>query len=269
LEESDMRNIDKLLDIMAALRDPQSGCPWDIDQNFASIAPYTIEEAYEVADAIDRDDMQDLREELGDLLLQVVFHSQMAKESELFDFDDVAGTIAAKMLRRHPHVFNGEPAGTAEEQHAAWEAHKAAEQAAKKNEANKPGSVLDGVTGNLPALTLATKTGKKAARVGFDWDSTDQVIAKVQEELDELEQARQENNVAHIEEELGDLLLATTNLARHLHVDPEQALRQANRKFSERFRKVETQIADEGGRWDDYSLEQLEAKWQAIKEGAG
>jgi len=260
-----MSNLNKLLDIMAALRDPESGCPWDIEQDFASIAPYTIEEAYEVADAIDRDDMQDLREELGDLLLQVVFHAQMAKESKLFDFEDVAGAISEKLVRRHPHVFAGADAGSAEQQHEAWENHKATERQAAGKQHD---SVLDGMTANLPALTLTHKIGKRAARVGFDWEAPDRVVDKIHEELAELAQARAANDSDNIEEEVGDLLLAVANLSRHLQVDPEKALRNANRKFSERFRRVETQIADEGGRWEDYSLEELEAKWQAIKKGA-
>ena len=258
-----MANIDKLLEIMAALRDPQTGCPWDIEQDFGSIAPYTIEEAYEVADAIDRDDMQDLREELGDLLLQVVFHALMAHEAGFFDFDDVAGAISAKLVRRHPHVFAGEEAGTQDEQHAAWESHKRAEQAAAgKNNA----SVLDGVTPNLPALTLAEKTGKRAARVGFDWGDADQVVAKVHEELTELAAARRDHDTAAIEEEVGDLLLAVTSLARHLKVDPEQALRAANRKFAARFRTLEEGIRAEGADWADFSLDELEARWQAVKK---
>jgi ATP diphosphatase len=263
-----MSNIDKLLEVMAALRDPQTGCPWDLQQDFASIAPYTIEEAYEVADAIERGDLEDLKGELGDLLLQVVFHAQMASEQGLFGFEDVATSIHAKLIRRHPHVFAGEPAGTAADQQVAWEQHKAAERAAKsqanKSQVDKEG-VLAGLTTGLPALTLAHKTSKKAASVGFDWENPGQVLEKVHEELDELLEAHAEGDQAHIEEELGDLLLAVTNLARHLKVDPEQALRKANQKFTTRFNKLESRLNKSNERWADLSLEQLEARWQSIK----
>jgi MazG family protein len=257
-----MANIDKLLEIMAALRDPETGCPWDIEQDFASIAPYTIEEAYEVADAIDRDDMSDLREELGDLLLQVVFHAQMAREAGCFDFDDVAAGIADKLIRRHPHVFAGQEAGTAAEQHAAWEEHKAAERAAKGRNA---GGLLADITPTLPALTLAHKTAKKAASVGFDWDHPGQVLEKVYEELEELVEAEAEGEHAAIEEELGDLLLAVTNLARHLRVNPEEALRKANRKFTARFNDLEGSLKRNGEDWSELSLSEMEARWQAQK----
>jgi ATP diphosphatase len=257
-----MANIDKLLEIMEALRDKESGCPWDIEQDFASIAPYTIEEAYEVADAIERDDLDDLRGELGDLLLQVVFHSQMASEQGLFAFDDVANGISEKLICRHPHVFAGEPAGSAEDQHLAWEQHKAKERAEKGSAGE---GVLSGLTTNLPALTLATKTANKAASVGFDWEHPGQVLEKVHEELDELIEADEQGDQAHIEEELGDLLLAVTNLARHLKVNPEQALRNANRKFTQRFNKLEASLKASKDDWADLSLEELEARWQTIK----
>ncbi len=260
-----MAEIDELLEIMARLRDPQSGCPWDIEQDFASIAPYTIEEAYEVADAIEREDYADLREELGDLLLQVVFHAQMASEQGLFDFAGVAGTIAAKLIRRHPHVFAGESAGTATEQHQAWEAHKRAErQAAGKDHAG----ALGDLTANLPALTLAAKTSGRAARVGFDWASAEQVYAKIAEELEELQLACQADDQDNIREEVGDLLLAVTNLARHLQVDPEQALRNANRKFVTRFNAMESDLMADGSDWQDFSLDELEQRWQRVKRQA-
>jgi MazG family protein len=261
-----MQNIDKLLQTMAALRDPQRGCPWDIEQDFASIAPYTIEEAYEVADAIERGDMDELRCELGDLLLQVVFHSQMASEQQLFSFDDVAEAISTKLIRRHPHVFSDAEAGTAKEQHQAWEAHKAEERRAS---GNSSGGALAGLTMNLPALTLAAKTSKKAAATGFDWDNADQVVDKIHEELDELKEARERGDQANTEEELGDLLLAVTNLARHLNVNPEQALHNANRKFINRFEKLEGLLQSAGESWDELSLGEMEARWQTIKLNDG
>jgi MazG family protein len=266
-----MRNIDKLLEIMAALRDPNTGCPWDLEQDFGSIAPYTIEEAYEVADAIDRDDMQDLRDELGDLLLQVVYHSQMANEQALFSFDDVAAAISDKLVRRHPHVFAGEQAGSPTDQHKAWEVHKAAERQAAAKDSKDFGdaasSALAGLTTNLPALTLAAKTGKKAASVGFDWEDADDVIGKIHEELAELEQARASGAAGNIEEEFGDLLLAMTSLARHLQIDPEQALRSANRKFSERFVQLESSLRHSGDEWSKLTATELDSRWQLIKAG--
>jgi ATP diphosphatase len=257
-----MESMQELLRIMAALRDPQSGCPWDLQQNFDSIAPYTVEEAYEVTDAIERGNMNDLREELGDLLLQVVFHAQMAAEQQLFDFDAVAGAISDKLVRRHPHVFAGETAGSAEDQHRAWEAHKIQE---RKAAGETEQGVLAGITPNLPALTLANKTGKRAARVGFDWNNHLQVIEKIEEEILEVKAAQASGDASEIEEEIGDLLLAVTNLARHLNVDPEKALRRANRKFAGRFGQLEAGIQAEQADWSDFSLDELEARWQAVK----
>ncbi len=253
------RSIDRLLAIMARLRDPDRGCPWDREQNFATIAPYTIEEAYEVADAIEREDMTALKDELGDLLLQVVFHARMAEEAGLFAFDDVAQAIADKMERRHPHVFGDAEIASVAAQNEAWEAHKAAERQASGGAA----SVLDGVALALPALVRAAKISRRAARIGFDWPDADSVIDKIEEELDEIEDAIDDRAPpAALEEEIGDLLFATANLARKLDIEPETALRRATAKFERRFRRVETLAAERGiGR----NLDALEALWQEVK----
>lgn len=242
-----------LAEIMARLRDPETGCPWDIRQDFASIAPYTIEEAYEVADAIEREDMAALRDELGDLLLQVVFHSRMAEQQGHFALQDVIDGIAEKMTRRHPHVF-GEGASRAEG-HAQWESIKAAERAIK----DPDGSALAGVAVALPALLRAEKLQKRAARTGFDWPDTDGVLAKIDEELDEVRSAA---STAEQEEEIGDLLFAVVNLARHMKVDPEVALRAANGKFERRFRSMEEMA---GARFAGLTLEEKEDLWQQAK----
>ena len=244
---------------MARLRDPDRGCPWDREQNFATIAPYTIEEAYEVADAIEREDMRALKDELGDLLLQVVFHARMAEEAGLFAFDDVAEAIADKMERRHPHVFGDAEIASVAAQNEAWEAHKAAERQAGGGAA----SVLDGVALALPALLRAAKISRRAARIGFDWPDADSVIDKIEEELDEIEDAIDDRAPpAALEEEIGDLLFATANLARKLEIEPETALRRATAKFERRFRRVETLTAERGiGR----NLDALEALWQEVK----
>src|SRR5205823_1965686 len=253
------RPIDRLLAIMARLRDPDRGCPWDREQNFATIAPYTIEEAYEVADAIEREDMTALKDELGDLLLQVVFHARMAEEAGLFAFDDVAQAIADKMERRHPHVFGDAEIASVSAQNEAWEAHKAAEREAKGEAA----SVVEGVAIALPALVRAAKISRRAARIGFDWPDADSVIDKIEEELDEIEDAIDDRAPpAALEEEIGDLLFATANLARKLDIEPETALRRATAKFERRFRRVETLAAERGiGR----NLDALEALWQEVK----
>ena len=258
-----MKTIQNLLDVMAALRDPASGCPWDLEQSFASIAPYTIEEAYEVADAIDRADLPALKDELGDLLLQVVFHAQMASEQDAFDFDAVAAGIVAKMVRRHPHVFGEQSLDSADAQSEAWEAHKRDERAAAGETA-----VLAGVSQGLPALLRAHKLSKRAARVGFDWPEPEGSRDKILEELDELAEARSRGNREDIAEEMGDLLFAAANLSRKLGVNPEEALRRANRKFETRFAAVEAAVQQRGGDWNAFSLDQLEVFWAEAKQAA-
>lgn len=261
-----MSDISKLLDIMAALRDPTHGCPWDREQDFGSIAPYTIEEAYEVADAIDRGDLDALREELGDLLLQVVFHAQIARERGAFAFADVVAAICDKLVRRHPHVFGEARIASAAAQREAWEHHKAREQGRGPG---GPVRALDGVARALPALARAAKLGRRAGAVGFDWPDTQSVIAKIHEELAELEAARQAADSGALREELGDLLFATANLARHLDVDPEEALRRANRKFEVRFAEMEDQVRAAGGDWRAFSAVELDALWRAAKRSPG
>jgi MazG family protein len=253
------RPIERLLAIMARLRDPERGCPWDREQNFATIAPYTIEEACEVADAIERGDMTALKDELGDLLFQVVFHARMAEEDGLFAFDDVAEAIGDKMERRHPHVFGDAEIASIAAQNEAWEAHKAAEREAKGEAA----SVVDGVAIALPALLRAAKISRRAARIGFDWPDAASVIDKIEEELDEIEDALDDHAPpAALEEEIGDLLFAAANLARKLDIEPETALRRATAKFERRFRRVETLAKARGVERD---LDALEALWQEVK----
>ncbi|WP_434611955.1 nucleoside triphosphate pyrophosphohydrolase [Tabrizicola sp. M-4] len=249
----------RLLEIMRRLRDPATGCPWDIEQNFASIAPYTLEEAHEVADAIERQDWADLRGELGDLLFQVVYHARMAEEAGHFDFDDVTRAISDKMVARHPHVFGSESRDkSAAQQTEDWERLKAAERG--------PARVLDGVALGLPALTRAVKLQKRAARVGFDWPSTDEVVAKITEEAAELVEARADLTQDEVEEEFGDLLFVMANLARHLQVDPEAALRRANAKFTRRFARIEDWLAEAGKRPTDSDLAEMDALWGRAKE---
>lgn len=259
----------RLLAVMAWLRDRRHGCPWDIEQTFRTIAPYTIEEAYEVADAIARDDLPALKEELGDLLLQVVYHAQMAHEAGAFDFSDVAAAIADKMVDRHPHVFGDARVATAEAQTASWEARKAAERAAKAkgDHGARPAGALDGIALALPALLRAEKIQKRAARVGFDWKDTGPVIDKIEEELGELraELARSDVAADRLTDELGDVLFAVANLARHLKVDPEAALRATNDKFERRFRYIERRLADAGRTPSEATLEEMEALWQEAK----
>ena len=257
-----MNSMQKLLEVMAALRDPRSGCPWDLEQDFASIAPYTIEEAYEVADAIDRGDLDGLRDELGDLLLQVVFHAQMADEAGRFDFEAVAAAIVDKMIRRHPHVFASDKVADAQAQTDAWEAHKQAERSAAGDH-----GVLDGVSPGMPALLRAHKLAKRASRVGFDWPDADGARGKIDEELAELEQARQADDSQAVSEEVGDLLFAVSNYARKLDVNPEEALRAANAKFTRRFNQVEAGVQAGGGDWSAFSLAELDALWNRAKGG--
>nr|WP_035248284.1 nucleoside triphosphate pyrophosphohydrolase [Actibacterium atlanticum] len=248
----------RLLEIMRRLRDPETGCPWDIEQDFATIAPYTIEEAYEVADAIEREAWDELKGELGDLLFQSVFHAQMATDKGLFNFDDVANTMSDKMVARHPHVFGDENRDkSAEQQTADWEKIKAAERAGKEQ-----GGTLDGVAVGLPSLLRAVKLQKRAARVGFDWPSTDEVLDKIIEEAGELREATDPD---HITEEFGDMLFVMANLARHLKIDPEEALRAANAKFIRRFEGVEARLAERGKTPAQSDLAEMDALWDAVK----
>jgi len=250
---------------MKALRDPDHGCPWDREQDFESIAPYTIEEAYEVADAVARDDMGDLRNELGDLLFQVVFHAHMGGEQGAFDFDDVANAISDKLERRHPNVFGDEEIGTADEQSRAWEAHKTAERAASGR--HKAHSVLDSVHAGRPALRRATELQRAAASRGFDWRDAVSVLPKLREELGELESAMlRPDGRQQAVEELGDLLFTCVNLARHLDVDAGETLRRANAKFESRFRRMERAILEQGKSLENASLAELDALWQSGKQ---
>ncbi len=260
--------IERLLAVMAKLRDPDHGCPWDVEQTFETIAPYTIEEAYEVADAIARGDLADLREELGDLLLQVVYHSQIASEHRLseggFTFETVAMAIADKMIRRHPHVFGDARVDSAAAQTRAWEEVKAEERRLK----GKAGaaSLLDDVPLALPALTRAEKLQRRAARGGFDWPQVDQVLAKIDEEIAELKaEIERDASADRLEDEVGDVLFTIANLARHLKLDPEAALRRTNRKFERRFRSVEQAVARDMRTMEDMSLDELERLWQTAK----
>jgi nucleoside triphosphate diphosphatase len=256
---------DELVEVMRKLRDPATGCVWDKEQNFTTIAPYTIEEAYEVADAIARNDMGDLREELGDLLFQVVFHAQMAHEDNLFSIEDVIAAIIQKMVARHPHVFGQADFRSAEEQTLAWEEQKAAERAAKA-QAHNALSALDGVALALPALKRAQKIQARAARVGFDWPNHNGAFDKITEEAAEIKTALTENaDIEKITDEIGDLLFSVVNAARHLGVDSETALRAASAKFERRFRHVEEIATKANQKMSDMSLDQLEALWQRAK----
>lgn len=260
-----IRQIDRLLEIMARLRAPVGGCPWDLEQNFATIAPYTIEEAYEVADAIGRGDMADLKEELGDLLLQVVYHAQMAEEAGAFKFSDVAKAIADKMVARHPHVFGNTRVDSAQAQTSSWESYKAAERAEKAK--GQAASALDGVALALPALTRAEKLQRRAGRVGFDWNDPRLVLDKIEEEIGELRAEFDSADPGRLQDEVGDLLFALANLARHLKIDPEASLRQANAKFERRFRHIEARLAAQGRLAENTALDEMERLWQEAKAG--
>ncbi len=254
--------ISKQIEIMAQLRNKDTGCPWDIEQDFDTIAPYTIEEAYEVQDAINRRDFSGLKEELGDLLFQVAFHSRMAEENEMFDFADVAHSLNEKMIARHPHVFGENEFANASQVLDNWEKLKSKERAQKISEDK---SVLAGVALNLPALTRALKLSKRAARVGFDWGHTNDVFAKLDEELKETSEAINESDTTHIEEEIGDCLFVLVNLARKCHIDPEKALMGANSKFERRFRAIENALNAKGRDIHDSNLEEMEALWIEAK----
>jgi ATP diphosphatase len=266
------RDIRRLIEIMAALRDPVRGCPWDIGQTFASIAPFTIEEAYEVADAIERRATEDLREELGDLLLQVVFHARMAEEAGLFDFGGVVEAITAKLVRRHPHVFGEAGALSSDEVKALWGRIKAEEKRAKlKSErggapaAETTSGALDGVPLALPALSRAMKLQEKAGKVGFDWNDVRAVLEKIREEIIEVEAEIAEGSAQALSSEVGDLLFAAVNLARHLKIDPEAALRSANAKFERRFAHIEDRLAEAGQSPERASLDEMERLWTEAK----
>lgn len=258
---SDLRPLDRLLAIMARLRDPADGCPWDQEQTFATIAPYTVEEAYEVADAIERGDLADLKEELGDLLLQVVFHARMAEELGAFDFEDVARAINDKMVRRHPHVFAEESYGSLAEQKAAWDQLKAAERERK----GRAASLLDDVPVGLPALTRAVKLSRRAAGVGFVWPSAKEVLDKLDEEVAELKAEIAAGDADKARQEMGDVLFVVANLARTLDVDPEDALRATNAKFVRRFRHIEAKLAERGRTPEQSDLSEMDALWNEAK----
>ena len=257
---SDPKSIDGLLEVMRRLRDPETGCPWDKAQTFDTIAPYTVEESYEVADAIQRKDMRDLKEELGDLLFQVVFHARIAEEQGLFDFNDVAAGISEKLIRRHPHVFGDADGRTADEQNAEWEIIKAQERKAKEKY-----GLLDDVPVGLPALTRAAKLTKRAARVGFDWPSVYEVLDKLDEETEELKVEIARGDVQKSHEELGDILFVLANLARKLDVEPENALRMTNAKFVRRFETIEAELFKLGKTPDQSDLAEMDALWNAAK----
>jgi tetrapyrrole methylase family protein/MazG family protein/ATP diphosphatase len=259
-----MAGMQRLLDIMARLRDPQRGCPWDLQQNFKTIAPYTVEEAYEVADAIERDDLPSLRDELGDLLFQVVFHSQLASEQGAFDFDDVANAICDKMERRHPHVFGDASIGDADSQTVAWEELKRRERA-QKSTGTEAASVLDDVPMALPALTRANKLGKRAAQVGFEWSEVHGAIEKLDEEIAEFKAEVQTGQQDRLAAEIGDVLFCVVNVCRYLKIDPELALKRTNASFERRFRYVERGLAARGKTPQQATLAEMDELWDEGK----
>ncbi|MGR8981040.1 MAG: nucleoside triphosphate pyrophosphohydrolase [Gammaproteobacteria bacterium] len=259
-----LKNTQNLLDIMSRLRDPDHGCAWDVKQDFKTLIPYVIEEAYEVVDAIERNDIGDLRSELGDLLLQVVFHAQIADERGLFNFEQVSQSICEKLVRRHPHVFADAVFATDEERHRAWEEAKA-EERSEKDKSPEPASVLAGVARSLPALLECEKIQDRAAHHGFDWPEALPVFDKVMEELEEVKEAWKSGDQAHIREEIGDLLLVVVNLARHLNVNSERALKESTQKFSRRFQYIEEQVAASGRSLTDCGLDELDAFWHEAK----
>jgi len=265
-----MQEIEQLKDIMKALRDPDNGCPWDIEQDFSSVAPYTIEEAYEVADAIERDDMEDLKSELGDLLFQVIFHAQMADEKGLFNLEDVVNQVNEKLVRRHPHVFADEKVESSTQLEHRWEQHKHEERKIKsENDKADPGT-FDGIASTMPALKWSHKIQKRAARTGFDWPEIWPVFEKLEEELAELkDEIVHEDNYERIQDEFGDVLFVCVNIAMHIGVDAEKSLRHANRKFMSRFNAMEKLIGADDKRFTDCSLEQMEEYWQIAKKAPG
>ena len=263
-------DIARLIEIMAALRTPVSGCPWDLEQNFATIAPYTIEEAYEVADAISRGDLDDIKDELGDLLLQVVFHARMAQEQNAFAFPDVVQAITEKLIRRHPHVFGDKSGMKTAEVNVQWDQIKAEEKAARERAGRAPApgrqGALSGVSSGLPALTRALKLQQKASKVGFDWNDPKAVLAKIREETQEIEAELESGTRAHVEAEIGDLMFALVNLARHVEVDTESALRATNLKFERRFAAIEDALGAQGKSPADATLEEMDALWNEAKK---
>ena len=263
-----MQELQKLLKIMADLRDPENGCPWDVAQSFGSIAAYTVEEAYEVADAIERKDMDDLKGELGDLLFQVVFHAQMASENNQFDFADVVNSINNKLVRRHPHVFGDDKTRDKKKLHSDWEKHKKKERVQKSTTSKKQHSrYLDGITSAMPALRWSEKLQKRAAHHGFDWDDIRPVFGKLNEEIAELKaEVIVDDNQERVSDEMGDILFASVNLSRHLGVNPEQALRDSNRKFISRFEIVEQLLHEDGRQMEQCSVIMLEQYWQKAKK---
>jgi len=257
-----MKNTKRLLHVMQQLRDPETGCSWDKKQDFTSLIPYTLEEAYEVIDAIERNDMQDLKGELGDLLFQVVFHAHIAEEQGIFDFEQVAKTVADKLIRRHPHVFSDTVYANEAEQKQAWEQLKASERAEKEQQNH---TILSGVAKNLPALVQCKKIQDRAAHHGFDWPNVEPVYDKVLEELDEVKEAWESGDQEHIEEEVGDLLLVAVNLARHMNVDPEQALKKSTQKFTKRFEYIEEKVLQSGREVKQCELSELDNLWNEAK----